>query len=125
LKTTLLYGGLNALLVTLLGINVSLVRLRDKIRVGAELPKPLLRKVRAHGNAAEWVPLGIVLLLVLEISGAGPKWLHLFGGAFLFSRLLHAFGFLSGIRTSVWGATLNYVTLSGMSGYAVWLHFFG
>jgi uncharacterized membrane protein YecN with MAPEG domain len=123
LKTTLLYGGLNALLVTLLGINVSLVRMRDSIYAGAELPKGLLRKVRAHGNAAEWVPLGIVMLLVLELSGAGPLSLHVFGGAFLVARLLHALGFLARLPTSVIGATLTYATLAGMSGYALWLHF--
>ena len=120
---TLLYGGLLALLVTLLGVNVSLRRMSGKIYVGAELPKAMQMRVRAHGNAAEWVPLGIVLLLVLELGGASSLALHLFGGLFVLARLLHASGFLTGLPLSVAGATLNYVVLSGMSGYAIWMHF--
>jgi uncharacterized membrane protein YecN with MAPEG domain len=120
---TLLYGGLCALLVTLLGLNVSLQRMSSKLYVGAELPKRLQVKVRTHGNAAEWVPLGIVLLLVLELSGAPSLWLHVFGGTFLFGRLLHATGFLARVPTSVAGATVTYTVLSAMSGYAIYLHF--
>ena len=123
MKVTLLYGGLCALLVTLLGINVSLPRMFGKVYVGAELPKSLLMKVRAHGNAAEWVPLGILLLWLLESSGVGSLYLHIFGGTFLFARLLHAAGFVFRIPTSVIGATLNYTVLSAMSGYAIYLHF--
>ena len=48
MKVTLLYGGLSALLVTLLGVNVSLNRLFKKLFAGAELPKPLLMKVRVR-----------------------------------------------------------------------------
>ena len=67
---TLLYGGLNALLVTFLGIQVSRARAHD-VGVEKPVPKEIIRTVRAHGNAIEWVPLGLVLLLVIELSGAG------------------------------------------------------
>jgi uncharacterized membrane protein YecN with MAPEG domain len=123
LKVTLLYGGLSALLVTLLGINVSLMRMRTQLLAGAPLPPREMMKVRAHGNAAEWVPLGILLMLVLELGGARSMWLHLLGGGFLFARLLHAGGFLFRIPTSAIGATLNYLVLTGMCGYTVYLHF--
>jgi uncharacterized protein len=122
-KVTLLYGGLCALLVTLLGTNVSLNRLFRKIWAGHELPKPMLMKVRAHGNAAEWIPLGIVLLFLLEASGVPTFWLHVLGGAFLTGRVLHAVGFLTPLPLSVTGATINYTVLSVMSGWAVYLHF--
>jgi hypothetical protein len=123
LKVTLLYGGLCALLVTLLGINVSLRRMFGKIYVGAEVPKRMQVMVRAHGNGAEWVPLGIILLWLLESSGVPSLWLHIFGGTFLAARLLHAGGFILRIPTSVIGATLNYTVLATMSVWALRLHF--
>src|SRR5512137_2011273 len=113
---TLLYGGLNALLVTFLGIQVS--RSRSALGVGVEtpLPKEMIRTVRAHGNAVEWVPLGLVLLLAIELSGAGTRFtLHLAGGTLLLGRVLHAVGFLGKNKLSMVGAALTYLVLAAMS----------
>ncbi len=120
---TLLYGGMTALLVTLLGTNVS--RLRLSLKAGPrDLPPELVRPVRAHGNAAEWVALGLLLLLVLELSGAaGSTVLHLFGGLFLLGRALHAYGIYAKSRLHMVGASINYLVLLAMSAWAIWFHF--
>ncbi len=122
LSVTLLYGGLTAALVTLLGVNVSLLRLRKKAFVGQQ-PAELVFAIRAHGNAAEWVPLGLVLLAALELSGLGSLPLHLLGGGLLLARLLHAAGLYLKNGLGSAGATLNYVVVGAMSGWAVLLHF--
>ncbi|HEX7624767.1 MAG TPA: MAPEG family protein [Anaeromyxobacteraceae bacterium] len=123
---TLLYGGLSALLVTALGLNVSRIRIATGVLAGQPQPKELTLPVRAHGNAAEWVPLGLVLLLVLELSQAGSRFaLHLLGGSFLLARALHAAGFYWRSRLSVLGATLNYLVLAVMSIWAITLRFAG
>src|SRR5512146_1018332 len=94
IPVTLLYGGLNALLVVLLGLNVSRIRIGTGTDAGQEGPRELTVAARAHGNAAEWVPLGLVLLLVLELSHAGNRFsLHLLGGMAFLARVLHALGF--------------------------------
>ena len=117
---TLLYGGLNALLVTLLGLNVSRLRIATGALAGQPQPGALTLPVRAHGNAAEWVPLGLVLLLVLELSRPGGRFpLHLLGGSFFLARVLHAAGFLWRSRLSVAGAALNYLVLATMSVWAI------
>jgi uncharacterized membrane protein YecN with MAPEG domain len=121
---TLLYGGLNALLVTALGIQVS--RLRGAHRVGVEkaIPAEMIRPVRAHGNAAEWVPLGLILLLVLELSGTGSRFtLHLAGGTLLLGRVLHAAGFYGRNKLSVVGAALTYLDLIAMAIWAISVRF--
>jgi uncharacterized membrane protein YecN with MAPEG domain len=116
LPVTLLYGGLTALLVTLLGLNVTRLRFSRKAGLKPPLPPELIRPWRAHGNAAEWVPLGLVLLLMLELSGRVPRFqLHLLGGSFLLARGLHAVGLLTRWRVSTLGAGLNYLVLLVMA----------
>ncbi len=121
---TLLYGGLTGLLVTLLGFNVSLLRLTKRIGYSQPVPPELQRTFRAHGNAAEWVPLGVVLLLMLELSGRVTRLpLHLLGGTLFLARALHAVGMLTRWRVSAVGATLNYLVLVVMAVLAVWFRF--
>jgi uncharacterized membrane protein YecN with MAPEG domain len=121
---TLLYGGLTALLVTLLGLNVSLKRLQGKVRPSQPIPPELHRAWRAHGNAAEWIPLGLVLLLTLELTGRVPRFpLHLLGGTFFLARALHAASRLTSLRSGTLGAGLNYLVLVVMAVLALWFRF--
>jgi uncharacterized membrane protein YecN with MAPEG domain len=121
---TLLYGGLNALLITILGMRVSKARAAADVGVETPVPKEMIRTVRAHGNAAEWVPLGLVLLLAIELSGAGTRFtLHLAGGTLLLGRVLHAVGFLGKNKLSVVGAALTYLVLAAMSVWAISVRF--
>lgn len=124
LPVTLLYGGLCALLVVGLGLNVSRLRIATRTLAGQPQPKELTLPIRAHGNAAEWVPLGLGLLLVLELSRPDARFaLHLAGGTFFLARVLHAVGFYGRSRLSVAGATLNYLVLAAMGGWAIVLRF--
>jgi uncharacterized protein len=123
IPVTLLYGGLAGLLSTLLGVHVSLLRIKHKLYLGAQLPPQLNRAVRAHGNAAEYVAAGVVLMLVLELGGLGSAPLHALGGAFVLARVIHAAGLLGKSSITTVGATLNYVTLGLMSCGAIYMHF--
>lgn len=119
---TLLYGGLSGFLLVGLAINVSRLRVRYKASVGQNPPE-ILRAVRAHGNAAENIPLAIILLAALELSGVSGLMLHTLGGLFVLGRMLHAFGMIAGSRASTLGMTLNNGALFAMSGLAVARHF--
>jgi len=80
--------------------------------------------VRAHATAAEWVPLAVLLLLALELSAAGTRFmLHLLGGTFLLARVIHAIGVYRRSKLSVAGASLNYALLLVMSVWAIAAHF--
>ena len=124
LPVTLLYGGLAGLLVTLLGVNVSRLRGLHRVGVGMPVPPEMARPWRAHGNAVEWVPLGLVLLLLLELTGrVGRVPLHVLGGTFLLARVLHAGGLLWKRRLSTYGAGLTYLTCLVMAVVALSLRF--
>lgn len=123
IPVTLLYGGICTLLLTALGGYVSMLRLRLGVSMGKEPPPELVRPIRAHGNAAEWVPLGILLLAMLEVSGVAPLSLHVMGGTLVLARVFHAAGALLKNRLTMVAATLTYCLMTGMGGWSVWLHF--
>jgi uncharacterized membrane protein YecN with MAPEG domain len=126
IPVTLLYGGLCTLLLVGLGLNVSRMRFAARVRAGDPLPAQLARPVRAHGNGAEWIPLGIALLLALELSRAGTRFtLHLLGGSFFLARVLHAAGMHWRFRLVTVGAALNYTVLTVMGVWALRLRFGG
>ena len=55
----------------------------------------LQRKVRAHGNFTEYVPLGLLLILALELM-QGQSWLlWLLGGTLTLARIAHAYGVIN------------------------------
>ena len=116
-----LYAALLALLVVALSVRIALYRMRHRIGLGDGGDKRLLRLIRAHGNAVEFIPLGIVLLALLELCGAHPMGLHAAGGAFLLARVMHAVGVSGHPGVSIGrsgGAGLTFVVLIAM---AVWL----
>ncbi len=88
MPATLLYAGLLGLLSVLLANQVLYVRLRadtmPKWKPGHTL--------RVQANFVENVPLALVLLCLVEMSGVATLAIHLFGGTLVLFRLLHAWG---------------------------------
>lgn len=85
------------------GLAALVIRQRFKLRIGlgdGQQPE-LIKVVRIHGNFAEYVPMLLILLLILELQGAAVWQLHLIGGLTLFGRLAHAIGLLHSSGTSV------------------------
>jgi hypothetical protein len=89
---TALYAGLLGLLMLVLAFRVVAVRRATSIGLGDGGDALLLSRIRIHGNAAEYVPLALILMLVLEINGASATWLHGLGIALVIGRLAHAQG---------------------------------
>ncbi|MFH1599423.1 MAG: MAPEG family protein [Pseudomonadota bacterium] len=89
---TMLYAGLCTLLILALAGRVIAARWRHKVGLGDGGNTDLNRRVRAHANAVEYVPLALILLGGMELNGY-PDWLvHAFGATLFVSRLLHAWG---------------------------------
>lgn len=63
------------------------------VTLGEERQAPrLFIAVRRHGHFAEYVPISILLIMLLEIEGAARGWLYGLAGALVLSRLMIAFG---------------------------------
>jgi len=72
MSVSLICVALLALLVTVLGLHVSMVRARTETVYGVE-PDPtgaLYKAVRAHGNTTEYAPLLALLIYILGQTGA-------------------------------------------------------
>ena len=119
LAVTPLYAGVLALLAVLLANQVLYVRLR-----GGQLPSWRAHaSERVQANFVENVPLALVLLLVLELSGAARPMLHGCGVALVIARLLHAWGmsFNEGANyPRLIGAQGTFLLLSIMGVAALW-----
>ncbi|NNF51501.1 MAG: MAPEG family protein [Gammaproteobacteria bacterium] len=95
ISVTALYAALTGLLAIALGLRVVVLRRRHGVGVGSGGHNDLSLAIRAHGNLLEQAPIALLLLLLLELSGARSGFLHAIGGLFVVARLLHAWG-LSG-----------------------------
>lgn len=86
-------AGALVLLYFVLAYLVSRARMRHRVGVGAgEDPDgPVNRAVRAHGNAAEYLPLFVAILLYQHLAGAAA-WTQWVAVAIVVSRVLHAVG---------------------------------
>ncbi|WP_417666346.1 MAPEG family protein [Roseibium sp.] len=89
---TPIYAGLLALIYVFLSIRVIARRRELWISLGDKGDRQLLRRMRVHGNFAEYVPLSLILMITAELM-LTPSWaIHGLGIALLVGRLLHAWG---------------------------------
>ena len=89
---TSFYAGLLALLYLVLCARVIFYRRSHLISLGDKGDKALLKRMRVQSNCAEYAPIGIILLLLLEAGAAAPWLLNLLGLMLLSGRIAHAAG---------------------------------
>ena len=63
-----------------------------RVNLGAGGNDDMERRIRVHGNFAEYVPFTLLLLLMDELRGLPPLALHLLCLGLLAGRLSHAWG---------------------------------
>lgn len=120
---TALYGALNAILNVLLAERVTRMRRVHNTSIGQGDAEPLLVAIRAHANNAEFVPLAIVMMLLVELCGGSPVYLHISGGLLFLARIAHAVGLprpspnpyrFAGVAITLFGIVAN-------AGYVLYL----
>lgn len=89
LETTLLFAAIFGVLHVVFTLRVGAYRFSSKISLGDGGDKVLLKRVRAHANFVETVPMGLLLLVLNELNGLAENTLLILGSVFLLSRLIH------------------------------------
>ena len=110
-----LYVMLGALLLIKLSLDV--VKMRNQYRVGYGDGGfyELQIAIRVHGNAVEYIPIALILLIIIEMNGAETWLIHLCGLMLIVGRLLHFYGLRHReIRWRRSGMSATYVSLGLM-----------
>lgn len=107
LEVAAIYVGINILLLLVLGYLVIGGRQKHKITLGDGGNADFSRAVRAHANAAEWIPAGLIGIVLLALFESLPIWvLHAAAISLTAGRIFHAIGLHTG--------TLNLGRMAGM-----------
>ncbi len=86
------YAAILVLIFVLLSIRVIQMRGSAKIGLGHGNNLAMERRIRVHGNFAEYVPLALVLLLCMELQSQSRPLIHILCIALIAARVIHAIG---------------------------------
>ncbi|MBD9359607.1 MAPEG family protein [Methylomonas fluvii] len=123
-----IYAALAALLIVWLSQRVIKLRRTKKVIFGDGGETDLQIAIRAQGNATEYIPILLILLALLELSGGHAALLHIGGFAIILGRIVHALGLLrANLDQRVLGMQITIFTLIGLAvanlGYAAYAAF--
>lgn len=110
LPVTAVFAGILTLWVMFLQAQVISFRGRKRVALGDGGHEEGVRLIRAHGNAAETVPVFLIVLALTEGLGAPPWVVAVFGAVFLAGRVLHGLHFVlnrPGYTLRMWGMILT------------------
>ena len=119
LTITAIYASILALFLIVLAFPIIKLRRGLRVGLGDGGHKSLQQAVRAHGNAAEFIPMFVILLAIYELNHAPALALHIFGAVFLAARLAHASGLYFSSGVSVGRALGVLGTFGGIIGLAL------
>lgn len=122
LPVTSVFAAIAALALVVMSFRVSLLRMRVGATHGDAGDPMLLRRIRAQGNFIEYVPIGLILMALLELRGTDGAILWGIGGVLALGRASHALGTLSG-TTPLRAAGMIGTYLALLAGAGLLLYF--
>lgn len=96
---TAFYAGLFGFLFVALSLWVSMARFAHGVHHGDGGRTDLNRRIRAHANFAEYVPLTLLLIGLAEAGGAAPQLIQALLALLLAARIAHPLGMVAAERT--------------------------
>jgi uncharacterized membrane protein YecN with MAPEG domain len=118
-----LYAGLFAIFFVILSILTIRQRRKLKIGLGDGGNDQMFRAVRVHSNFAEYVPLSLILIFLVESRGAEDWLVHSLCLGLLIGRIFHAFGVSQTKENFVFRVTGMAMTLTSILSSAFYLLF--
>jgi uncharacterized protein len=117
--TTYTYLGILAILYFIISVYVIRLRWKFKVGIGDGGQVELAQAMASHHNFASYVPWLGLLLVCLELSGAGKSLIHFYGSCLVLGRLSHFIGLnfaekSGNLRPRQLGMTLTFIPLLGM-----------
>lgn len=86
-----LYAGILGLVFVILSARVILCRVKNRVSLGDGGNADLACRIRIQGNFAEYVPIALILIGILDAGHSAPWILHALGMLLIIGRLIHAY----------------------------------
>ena len=118
LSITALYAGILALIVIALAINVTVHRVKLRVPLGDGGNAQMRRMIRLHGNAAEYIPLALLLMAIYELNGGWHTALHVIGIALMAGRVVQTWGMWATDKTNIGrqiGQSLTWLSVAALA----------
>lgn len=107
-----IYVSIYILIIVWLSIKVIKNRVKHRVSVGDGGVQALQIAMAVQSNAVEYLPIALLLMLVLELNGAGAWLIHAFGMIFIVGRVYHINGmFTQRLKYRVWGMKITLYSL--------------
>jgi uncharacterized membrane protein YecN with MAPEG domain len=119
LPIALTTAGAAALVNLWLAVRIGRVRVAEKISVGDGGNPRLVARMRAQLNFAEYVPVVLILIALIEAATGTQLWLWAVAGVFILGRVLHGFGMDGWGFGRTAGTAVTFLTMIGLGLYAV------
>ena len=123
LPITALYAGILALIVIALAINVTAHRVKLRVPLGDGGNAQMRRMIRLHGNAAEYIPLALALMLIYELNAGSHMALHIVGIALIAGRIIQTWGMWATDMTNIGrqiGQSLTWLSVAALAVLNLW-----
>ena len=118
LNITPIYLALLSLVFVYLSIRTIGLRRKNKIAIGDGGNLSLQKATRAHANFAEYTPISLLLLSIVELEGYNPILINALGILLLIGRCCHAYGISKtdeNFKYRVSGMTMTFFTIISTS----------
>ncbi|GLI91687.1 MAPEG family protein [Methylocystis echinoides] len=112
---TAVFASVLALFYIYLSLRTIRLRRGKRIALGAGGDSQMERAIRVHSNFAEYVPLSLLLILMLELQSANKALVGFLGFLLLLGRCVHAYGVsqeAEDFRFRVGGMMLTFASLA-------------
>lgn len=126
LPITLTMAGAAALINIWLMIRVGQVRTSEKVSVGDGGNDKVIRRMRAHANFGESLPIALILIAAIELATGSATWLWVVGGVYMLGRIAHGVGMDGGNlgKGRMVGTILTLLITLGLGAYAIAIPYF-
>ena len=120
LTNTLITAGMLGVWYAFLAVTVIRARYRHRVSLGDGGIPELQARIRAHGNFAEYVPIVLILMGLVELAGGDRTVLLGSGIALVVARVLQAIGVWKRVAPNPFRFIGSCLTLFLLIYYSVW-----
>ncbi|MCE7030902.1 MAPEG family protein [Jiella avicenniae] len=113
-----IYAAMNGAVLFWLAVQTGRIRQREKVFMGDGGNPRMIRVMRGHANAIEFIPITLIAMTLAALLGTSAPIIHLLGILLTAGRVLHALHFTAA-DAPMWqrmaGTSLSFLAMAGAS----------